>query len=96
MYPAISLMNANLAPRNGDLKNLSCVIGSAYVSFHVLGKNGIRSQTIMPLGQTDKTSLDYVDAMTDLFAERQLKPLPFTDAEMAEVEMVETVIEIDR
>ena len=96
MYPAISLMNANLAPRNGDLKNGSCVIGSAYVSFHVLGENGIRSQTIMPLGQTDKTSLDYVDAMTDLFAERQLKPLPFTDAEMAEVEMVETVIEIDR
>ncbi len=96
MYPAISLMNANIGKNSTDLKDLGCVIGSAYVGFHVFTKDGIRSESVMPLGQTDDPSLDYVDAMTDLFAERRLKPLPFSDAEMAEIEMVETVLHFDR
>jgi hypothetical protein len=94
MYPAISLMNANIAKKVTNFKDLGCVIGSAYVGFHVLSKDGIRSESVMPLGQTDDTSLEYVDAMTDLFADRQLKLLPFSDAEMAEVEMVEIVLEV--
>ena len=96
MYPAISLMNANIATRGKKLEDLNCVIGSAYVAFHVIDKDGIRTESIMPLGQTDDLDKAYVDSMTDLFARRELKPLPFTDEEMAEVEMTETVLQIER
>ena len=96
MYPAISLMNANIATRGESLGDLSCVIGSAYVVFHVVGEDGIRSESIMPLGQTDNVEIDYVDAMTDLFVRRELKPLPFTDEELAAVETTETVLQIER
>ena len=92
MYPAISLMNANLVPKGRKLEDLNCVVGSAYVGFHVMDENGMRSESIMPLGQTDRTDLPYVDAMTDLFVMRELKPLPFTDEELAEVETTETVL----
>ena len=93
MYPAISLMNANLVPNGKKLEDLNCVVGSAYVGFHVLGKDGIRSESIMPLGQTDREDLPYVDAMTNLFAMGELKPLPFTDAELAEVETTEEILQ---
>jgi hypothetical protein len=93
MYPAISLMNANLVPNGKNLEDLNCVVGSAYVGFHVLGKDGIRSESIMPLGQTDREDLPYVDAMTNLFANGELKPLPFTDAELAEVETTEEILQ---
>ncbi|MCH2162044.1 MAG: penicillin acylase family protein, partial [Phycisphaerales bacterium] len=92
MYPAISLMNANLVPKGRKLEDLNCVVGSAYVGFHVMDEDGIRSESIMPLGQTDRLDLPYVDAMTDLFALRELKPLPFTDEELAEVETTETIL----
>ena len=95
MYPAISLMNANLVPVGKKLTNLNCEVGSAYVAFHVMDKDGIRSESILPLGQTDHQSLPYVDAMTDLFAERELKPLPFTDEELAAVKTTETILKFD-
>ena len=95
MYPAISLMNANLVPVGKKLTNLNCEVGSAYVAFHVMDKDGIRSESILPLGQTDHQSLPYVDAMTDLFAERELKPLPFTDEELAEVKTTETILKFE-
>ena len=92
MYPAISLMNANLAPKGKKLEDINCVVGSAYVAFHVLDENGIRSETILPLGQTDDEALPYVNAMTDLYVNRELKPLPFTDEELAAVDTTETIV----
>ena len=38
MYPAISLMNANLVPVGKKLTNLNCEVGSAYVAFHATGR----------------------------------------------------------
>ncbi len=95
MYPAISLMNANIDLTKPDLKSLTCRIGSSYVALHELS-DPPASFSITPLGQTDKTELPYVYASTELFAKRQLKPLPFTDEQLAEVETTETVLSFTR
>ena len=51
---------------------------------------------MLPLGQTDDPELPYCFSMTALYAKRGLKPLPFTDAQLAEHELVETVLGIER
>ena len=95
MYPAISLMNANLDLSKPDLKNLTCRIGSAYVALHELSDPPV-SFSVTPLGQTDKAELPYVHACTELFAKRELKPLPFTDEQLADVETSETLLSYTR
>jgi acyl-homoserine-lactone acylase len=95
MYPAISLMNANIDLTKPDLKSLTCRIGSSYVALHELSDPPV-SFSVTPLGQTDRADLPYVYASTELFAKRQLKPLPFTDEQLAEVETTETVLTFTR
>ena len=89
MYPGISLMNANLDLEKPDLMNLTCRIGSAYLALHELSDPPV-SWSVTPIGQTDRKDLPYVTACTELFAKRELKPLPFTDEQLAEVETTET------
>lgn len=91
MYPAISLMNANADLRGSDLSKMKCTIGSAYVALHEMS-DPPRSWTITPIGQTDRRDLPYHTAATELFATRTLKPLPLTEAQLAEVETTETVL----
>ncbi|MDE0892839.1 MAG: penicillin acylase family protein, partial [Planctomycetota bacterium] len=95
MYPAISLMNANIDLTKPSLKNLTCRVGSSYVALHVLSDPPV-SFSVTPLGQTDKAELPYLYASTELFAKRQLKPLPFTDEQLAEVGTTETVLSFTR
>jgi hypothetical protein len=52
----------------------------------------IRTYSVLTLGQTDKPSSPYVTTMTELFAQRKLKPLPFTDEEMEMYKLSETVL----
>jgi hypothetical protein len=94
MYPAISLMNANLDLLNPDLFKLTCRIGSAYVALHELSDPPM-SWSVTPIGQTDRTELPYVFACTELFAKRQLKPLPITDEQLAAVDTTELLLEFD-
>ena len=47
------------------------------------------SWSVTPIGQTDRRDLPYVTACTELFAKRELKPLLFTDEQLAEVETTE-------
>jgi len=95
MYPAISLMNANLDLEKPDLLKLTCRIGSAYVALHELSDPPV-SFSVTPLGQTDRRDLPYVFACTELYAKRQLKPLPFTDEQLAEVETTKTSLRFTR
>ena len=94
MYPGISLMNANLDLAKPDIMNLTCRIGSAYVALHELSDPPM-SWTVTPIGQTDREDLPYLTACTELFAKRELKPLPITDEQLAEVETSETVLEFE-
>ena len=94
MYPGISLMNANLDLEKPDIMNLTCRIGSAYVALHELSDPPM-SWTVTPIGQTDREDLPYLTACTELFAKRELKPLPITDEQLAEVETSETVLEFE-
>ena len=95
MYPAISLMNANLDLEKPDLTKLTCRVGSAYVALHELSDPPM-SWSVTPIGQTDRRELPYVFACTELFAKRQLKPLPITDEQLAAVETTETVLQFTR
>ena len=88
-------MNANLDLSKPDLKNLTCRIGSAYIALHELSDPPV-SFSVTPLGQTDKAELPYVHACTELFAKRELKPLPFTDEQLADVETSETLLSYTR
>jgi len=94
MYPAISLMNANLDLEKPDLMKLTCRIGSAYVALHELSDPPV-SFSVTPIGQTDRTDRPYVYACTELFAKRQLKPLPITDEQLAAVETTELSLEFE-
>jgi hypothetical protein len=94
MYPGISLMNANLDLEKPDLMKLTCRVGSAYVALHELSDPPV-SWSVTPIGQTDRKDLSYITACTELFAKRELKPLPFTDEQLAEVETTETVLEFE-
>ena len=53
------------------------------------------SWTVTPIGQTDREDLPYLTACTELFAKRELKPLPITDEQLAEVETSETLLEFE-
>lgn len=95
MYPAISLMNANIDLSKASLENLSCRVGSAYVALHELSDPPV-TWSVTPLGQTDREDLPYVYACTELYAKRQVKPVPFTDEQLAEIETTETVLHFER
>lgn len=95
MYPAISLMNANADLRGSDLSKMQCTIGSAYVALHEMS-DPPRSWTVTPIGQTDRGDLPYRNSVTELFATRTLKPLPLTEAQLAEHETTETVLVMPR
>jgi hypothetical protein len=95
MYPAISLMNANLDLLNPDLFKLTCRIGSAYVALHELSDPPM-SWSVTPIGQTDRRDLPYTFACSELFAKRKLKPLPITDAQLAAVETTTTTLHFTR
>ncbi|MCP4836944.1 MAG: hypothetical protein GY895_19510, partial [Phycisphaera sp.] len=95
MYPAISLMNANADLRGSDLSKMQCTIGSAYVALHEMS-DPPRSWTVTPIGQTDRRDLPYQSSVTELFAARKLKPLPLTEAQLAEHETTETVLVMPR
>ncbi len=94
MYPGISLMNANLDLEKPDVMKLTCRIGSAYVALHELSDPPM-SWSVTPIGQTDRSDLPYITACTELFAKRELKPLPFTDEQLAEVETTESVLKFE-
>ena len=94
MYPAISLMNANLDLQNASLTDLTCRVGSAWVALHELSDPPM-SWSITPIGQTDREDLPYVHACTELFARRELKPLAFTDEQLAEVQTTETLLRFE-
>ena len=94
MYPAISLMNANLDPQKASLTDLTCRVGSAYVALHELSDPPV-SWTVTPIGQTDRKDLPYTTACTELFAKRELKPLAFTDEQLAEVQTTETLLRFE-
>jgi acyl-homoserine-lactone acylase len=93
MYPGISLMNATIDLSTTNPFAITCRLGSSYVALHVM-EDPVRSVSILPLGQTERIDLPYALAMTPLFARRELKPLPFTDGELANVETVETVLRV--
>lgn len=82
-YPAISLMNTNVDFSTGDFETLSCNIGSSYTFFNVMEKP-IRTWSVLPLGPTDDPELPYVYTQTQMFSQRKLKPLSWTDAEILE------------
>jgi hypothetical protein len=94
MYPAISLMNANLDPQKASFTDLTCRVGSAYVALHELSDPPV-SWTVTPIGQTDRKDLPYTTACTELFARRELKPLAFTDEQLAEVQTTETLLRFE-
>ena len=93
MYPAISLMNANVDIEATEPAQRTCRVGSSYTAVHFLGDSP-RTFSVLPLGQTDDLEKPYWDAMTRLYAKRQLKPLPFTDEELGAFPMVETRLEV--
>jgi hypothetical protein len=95
MYPAISLMNANLDLEDPNLTKLTCRIGSAYVALHILSDPPV-SYSVTPIGQTDRRDLPYTFACSELFAKRELKPLPITDAQLAAVETTTTTLHFTR
>ena len=90
MYPAISLWNANL-DLSGGLTDITGRVGSAYTAFTVM-EQPMRTYSITPLGQTDDERRPYCRASTITYAKRELKFLPFTDAQLAEVETTETIL----
>ncbi len=94
MYPAISLMNANADLRGSDISKIQCTIGSAYVALHEMS-DPPRTWSVTPIGQTDRADRPYADNVTQLFARRELKPLPLTLEQLAEVGAVETVLTIE-
>lgn len=94
MYPAISLFNANIDTSISDPFQITCRVGSAYTAAHWLGEGGIESWSVLPLGQTDDTDKPYWSTMTELYAQRELKPLPFTDEQLAAYPMQEQVLEL--
>lgn len=92
MYPAISLMNANLDLQNANPTSLTCRVGSSWVALHELGDPPV-SWSVTPIGQTDRADLPYVHACTELFAKRELKPLAITDEQLARLETKETILQ---
>jgi hypothetical protein len=50
---------------------------------------------VTPIGQTDRADRPYADNVTQLFARRELKPLPLTLEQLAEVGTVETVLTVE-
>lgn len=93
-YPAISLMNGNLDPTTVEsFDDFNCTVGSAYTFLNVM-EEPIRTYSVHAVGQTDRTDLPYATAQTALFAQRELKPLPFTDAEIAAHTASQVVLEV--
>lgn len=95
MYPAISLMNANLDMSKPEMGSLTCRVGSAYLALHELSDPPL-SWTVTPLGQTERADLPYVHACTELFAKRELKPLAWTEEQLQEVGATERVLTFSR
>ena len=89
-YPPVSLFNCNVDPYNAA--DLVCRIGSAHTFFSVM-TDPIRTWSARPLGQTDDPASPYFATMTELYAVAELKPLAFTDAELAAQTLTETVLE---
>ena len=89
-YPAVSLFNCNVDPFSDP--DLSCRIGSAYTFFSRL-EEPIRTWSVLPTSQAADDSKSYYYEMTRTYARGELKPLAFSDAELAELDLVETVLE---
>jgi len=88
-YPGVSLFNCNVDPL-GD-PELTCRVGSAYTFLNRV-ERPIRTWSILPLGQSPDVRTDYRYAMTERYAKRQLKPLPFSDDELWPLALEETVL----
>lgn len=78
-YPAVSMFNCNVDPFGES--DLTCNIGSAYTFFNAMS-DPVQTWSIMPLGNTDRRDAPYYNIQTQLYAGRELKPLPFTDDEI--------------
>ena len=77
-HPAISMMNCNIDP---SAEEMHCYTGSSYTFINVM-EEPIRTWSIMPFSNTrDPDSPTYL-TMSRLFAERELKLLPFTEQEV--------------
>jgi hypothetical protein len=90
-YPTVSMFNCNVDPFNDP--QMSCRIGSAYTFFSIL-ERPLRTWSITPQGNTDRADLPYVNALTEVYARAELKPLSFTDAELAENRATERVLDV--
>ena len=74
---------------------MKCTIGSAYVALHEMS-DPPRSWTVTPIGQTDRRDLPYQSTVTELFANRTLKPLPLTEEQLAAHDTTETIVLMPR
>lgn len=95
MYPGISLWNANLDLGGSSVLEITARVGSAYTAVTAF-EDPPRTWSITPLGQTDDPESPYCYAATEVYARRELKPMPFTDAQLAELDTVETVLRVGR
>ena len=80
-YPAVSLMHCTADPLTQE--EPACLSGSAYTLLTSMERPP-RSWSVSPLGNRDGPDPPWPGRSDELYARGELKPLPFTDADLRE------------